>query len=66
MIAGLITGNHGEYIFRIGTHPSAAKLFSGDRLDDSVPWTGTSRTLQEIDTLRDAVVQTVEEVGGKV
>jgi hypothetical protein len=66
MIAGLITGNHGEYVFRIGAHPPRAKLFSGGLLDDSVPWIGTSRPPQEIDTLRDAVVRTVEEVGGKV
>jgi hypothetical protein len=66
MIAALITQHHGEYVFRIGLQPPHAKLFSGEVLDDSFPWTGTARTESELGALRNAIVDTVEEVGGKV
>lgn len=65
-IAALLTQHYGEYVFRIGQQPSHADLFSGDLNDESSGWTGTSRTVEQIDALREAVSSTVEEVGGKV
>jgi hypothetical protein len=65
LIAALITRHRGEYVFRIGSQPPRAKLHSGEDFDDEV-WTGISRTEQEVDTLRQEIAVTVEEVGGKV
>jgi hypothetical protein len=66
MIAALITQHHGEYVFRIGAQPSRAKLFSDSDTTDDPGWTGTSRTVQELDALRNEMTKLVEEVGGKV
>lgn len=65
-IAALLTQNNGEYILRIGERPAHEELFAGDLKDNSPGWTGTAKTLTEIDLLRDQISQTVEEVGGKV
>jgi hypothetical protein len=66
MIAALITQHHGEYVFQLGAQPSRAKLFSDSEATDDPGWTGTSRTVQELDALRNGVTKLVEEVGGKV
>jgi hypothetical protein len=66
MIAELITQHRGEYVLRIGEQPSRAKLFAGEVSDDADGWSGVPRTVQELDFLRDGIIRTVEEVGGKV
>lgn len=66
MVAGLITQHHGEYVLRIGSQPPHEPLFAGYPLDVSDGWTGIARTEQELDTLRQAVTNAVDEVGGKV
>ncbi|SJK97249.1 related to GTP binding protein (GTPBP1) [Armillaria ostoyae] len=66
MIAALITQNHGEYVLRIGSQPPHALLFSGELTDSSNGWTGTEKTLQDLDTLRQRITEAVEEIGGKV
>jgi hypothetical protein len=66
MIASLITQHKGEYVLRLGTQPPPVKLFSGEPLDDFVPWTGTGRNFQELETLQRSVTAGVEEIGGKV
>ncbi len=65
-IAALITQNHGEYVLRIGPQPPHGLLFSGELTDSSNGWTGTEKTLQDLDTLRQRITDAVEEIGGKV
>lgn len=65
LIAALITRHRGEYVFRIGSQPPRAKLYSGESFDEE-GWTGISRTEQELDTLQKEMIATVDEVGGKV
>lgn len=66
MIAQLLTQHRGEYVFRIGEQPSRAKLFAGEVSDDPDGWAGVPRPVQELNFLRDGIIRTVEEVGGKV
>ncbi|KAF9452399.1 P-loop containing nucleoside triphosphate hydrolase protein [Macrolepiota fuliginosa MF-IS2] len=66
MIAELLTQHHGEYVFRIGAHPPHAELFSGGLSDATQGWTGTERTPEQIDEIREAFENLVDEVGGKV
>ncbi|KAK0225676.1 GTP-binding protein 1 [Armillaria fumosa] len=66
MITALITQNHGEYVLRIGSQPPHALLFSGELTDSSNGWTGTEKTPQDLDTLRQRITDAVEEIGGKV
>lgn len=65
IIASVLTRNRGEYILRIGAHPPHTKLFSGEPASDNKGWRGTSRTVDEVAILKQAVSQIVEEVGGK-
>ncbi|KAF8070140.1 GTP-binding protein 1 [Lyophyllum atratum] len=65
MIAALLTQHRGEYVLRIGMQPSHAHLFTGELSDASDSWTGVPRTEQDLDLLRERVMKTVEEVGGK-
>lgn len=66
MIAELLTQHHGEYVFRIGAQPPHTELFSGELADTTFGWTGTERTLGEIDEVRGTLERLVDEVGGKV
>lgn len=66
MIAELLTQHRGEYVLRIGEQPSRAKLFAGEVSDDVDGWAGVPRTVRELDFLKDEIIRTVEEVGGKV
>ncbi|KAF9460688.1 P-loop containing nucleoside triphosphate hydrolase protein [Collybia nuda] len=65
MIASLITQHRGEYVLRIGEQPQHAQLFTGEFSEDSNGWTGIRKSEDELDLLKDAVIRTVEEVGGK-
>lgn len=66
LVAALLTQSNGEYVLRIGQQPSHTDLFSGELTDESVNWSGTPRTTEEIGTLRTQIIKAVEEVGGKV
>jgi hypothetical protein len=66
MIAELLTQRHGEYVFRLGAHPLHSELFSGQLSDTTQGWTGTERTLEQIDEIRETLEGLVDEVGGKV
>ncbi|KAG6874469.1 hypothetical protein C0995_010379 [Termitomyces sp. Mi166 len=65
LVAGLLTQHRGEYVLRIGLQPSHTHLFEGNLTDASDGWTGTSRTVEELDILKEQVTKVVEEVGGK-
>ncbi|KJA19920.1 hypothetical protein HYPSUDRAFT_43812 [Hypholoma sublateritium FD-334 SS-4] len=65
-IAALLTQNSGEYVFRIGQEPSHTELFAGELNDDTIEWSGTPRSVEEIDKLHEQISKVVEEVGGKV
>ncbi|KAG6880330.1 hypothetical protein C0992_011079 [Termitomyces sp. T32_za158] len=65
LIAGLLTQHKGEYVLRVGSQPSHTLLFEGNVSDDADGWTGTSRTVEELDILKEQVLKVVEEVGGK-
>lgn len=66
MIAEILTQHHGEYAFRIGAHPPHAELFSGELTDATQGWTGTERTMTQVDEIRESLDRLVDEVGGKV
>ncbi|KXN90600.1 GTP-binding protein 1 [Leucoagaricus sp. SymC.cos] len=66
MIAELLTQHHGEYVFRIGAQPPHAELFSGELTDETPGWTGTGRTMEQMDEARETFRRLVDEVGGKV
>jgi len=65
-VAALLTQNNGEYVLRIGQQPSHTELFAGDLTDESPGWFATPRSIENIDTLKERITKTVEEVGGKV
>jgi hypothetical protein len=65
-VAALLTQNNGEYVLRLGQHPSHEELFVGNLSDESPRWSGTPRSIEEIDTLHGNITKIVEEVGGKV
>ncbi|KAG5342991.1 hypothetical protein C0989_005942 [Termitomyces sp. Mn162] len=65
LVAGLLTQHKGEYVLRTGSQPSHTHLFEGNLTDVSDGWTGTPRTVEELDILKDQVTKVVEEVGGK-
>ncbi|KAF9474221.1 GTP-binding protein 1 [Pholiota conissans] len=64
-VAALLTQNNGEYVLRIGQQPSHAELFAGDLTDESPGWSGTLRSIEDVDKLREQITKVVEEVGGK-
>lgn len=66
MVAELMTQHRGEYILRIGSQPSQTNVFSPTLNDDADGWIGTERTEEEAVFLRDEILRTVDEVGGKV
>jgi hypothetical protein len=66
LLSSLLTQRQGEYIIRIGQQPPHTKLFSDELADECEGWSGASRTHDEIDKLRTAIIETVEEIGGKV
>ncbi|KAI8992990.1 P-loop containing nucleoside triphosphate hydrolase protein [Trametes punicea] len=65
LIASLLTRNRGEYIFRIGAHPSPAKLFAGQFTSEDEGWQGNPRTIEELDIIVEEAGAAVEELGGK-
>lgn len=65
-MAALLTQSNGEYVLRLGQHPSHEELFVGNLSDESPRWSGTPRSIEEIDTLHGNITKIVEEVGGKV
>ena len=66
LIASLLTRNFGEYVFRIGTHPSSARVFAGQSATGEDTWQGTPRTAEELDVIIQETTTVVDEVGGKV
>ncbi|KAJ3517199.1 hypothetical protein NLJ89_g646 [Agrocybe chaxingu] len=65
LVASLLTQHNGEYVLRIGQQPPRAELFSGELVEDIVGWTGLERTVKDIETVRERITKSVEEVGGK-
>ncbi len=65
LIASLLTRTRGEYVFRIGAHPTGAKLFAGKVLNEEEGWLGTPRTVSELDTIIEETKKAVDEVGGQ-
>ncbi|KAI0775757.1 GTP-binding protein 1 [Trametes elegans] len=66
IIASLLTRNRGEYVFRIGAHPSEARLFSGQHTTEEDVWQGTPRTAEELTTIIQETKAAIDEFGGKV
>jgi len=66
LLSSLLTQPQGEYILKIGQQPPHAKLFSNELSDDCDGWSGVPRTPDDIDRLRTAIIETLEEIGGKV
>lgn len=66
ILAGFLTRHKGEYILRLGAHPSNASLFAADASTSADGWIGTPRTDQELARMCAEVTRLVEEVGGKV
>lgn len=66
LLSSLLTQRQGEYIIRIGQQPPHTKLFADELADNCDGWSGVSRRHDEIDKLRTAIIETVEEIGGKV
>ncbi|KAH7904507.1 P-loop containing nucleoside triphosphate hydrolase protein [Hygrophoropsis aurantiaca] len=65
-IASLMTRHKGEYIFRIGARPPHTPLFAGEpSVDGAQGWIGVPRTDEEVTSLRIAVAQALDEVGGQ-
>lgn len=65
-IAFLLTRGRGEFIFRIGARPQHVKLFTGDTITAADSAGGTVRTAEELDVLKAAINEVVDEIGGKV
>ncbi|RPD59809.1 P-loop containing nucleoside triphosphate hydrolase protein [Lentinus tigrinus ALCF2SS1-6] len=65
LIASLLTRNFGEYVFRIGSHPPHARLFTGQPAAEEDTWIGTARTAKELDIIIQETTTVVDEVGGK-
>ncbi|KAF8625439.1 hypothetical protein AX15_005396 [Amanita polypyramis BW_CC] len=66
LLSSLLIQRQGEYILKIGRQPPHARLFSNELSDDCDGWLGAPRTRAEIDALRTAIIETVEEIGGRV
>lgn len=66
ILAGFLTRHKGEYILRLGSHPSNASLFAADASTSADGWIGMPRTEQELAQMCTEVTRLVEEVGGKV
>ncbi|KAF8973275.1 GTP-binding protein 1 [Flammula alnicola] len=64
-VAALLTQNNGEYVLRMGQQPSHTELFSSDLNDESPGWSGTPRSIEDLDKLKLQITNVVEEVGGK-
>ncbi|KAL0955907.1 hypothetical protein HGRIS_002099 [Hohenbuehelia grisea] len=64
-IAATITQRHGEFVFRIGSHPPSTQLYTGLIDDDADGWIGTPRTEEDLDHLYNAITSTAEEAGAK-
>ncbi|KAI0823677.1 GTP-binding protein 1 [Trametes gibbosa] len=62
LIASLLTRNRGEYIFRIGAHPTSARLFAGDAAVVEEGWQGTACTLPELDIIAEQTKTAVDEL----
>ncbi|VDC07694.1 unnamed protein product [Peniophora sp. CBMAI 1063] len=62
----LLTRRRGEFLIRIGAHPSADKLFTNSELTGEEGWNGIQRTEAELATLKESLRRAVEEIGGKV
>ncbi|KAH9892611.1 P-loop containing nucleoside triphosphate hydrolase protein [Cubamyces lactineus] len=65
LIASLLTRNRGEYVFRIGAHPSATKLFAGQVSNEKEEWQGAPCTAEELDIIVQETQAAVDELGGK-
>ncbi|TFK86884.1 GTP-binding protein 1 [Polyporus arcularius HHB13444] len=65
LIASLLTRNFGEYVFRIGSHPTHARLFAVQPVTEEDTWQGTARTTEELDVIIQETTTVVDEVGGK-
>lgn len=64
----MLTQHRGEFLIRIGKHPSHAQLFSGEPIPDDPGdgWYGTPRSQEEMELIRAGLESVVDEVGGKV
>ncbi|KAH9858681.1 P-loop containing nucleoside triphosphate hydrolase protein [Lenzites betulinus] len=66
LIASLLTRNRGEYVFRIGAHPTGARLYAGEAATEGEGWQGTPCTVAELDTIIQQTKAAVDEVGGQL
>ncbi|KAI0092948.1 GTP-binding protein 1 [Irpex rosettiformis] len=64
-VAALLTRNRGEYVFRIGARPLHERLFTGESIRAEDGAIGTSRSLEEVNTLSTRLTTVVDELGGK-
>ncbi|KAI0329403.1 P-loop containing nucleoside triphosphate hydrolase protein [Cubamyces sp. BRFM 1775] len=65
LIASLLTRNRGEYVFRLGAHPSATKLFAGQVSNEKEEWQGAPCNVEELDIIVQEAQAAVDELGGK-
>ncbi|KAJ2922724.1 hypothetical protein H1R20_g14360, partial [Candolleomyces eurysporus] len=64
-LAAVLTQNNGEYVIRIGQRPPQEPLYGGTLTDEAEGWSGTARSLEDVQTIVQELTKTVEEVGGK-
>ncbi|KAJ2916809.1 hypothetical protein MD484_g3627, partial [Candolleomyces efflorescens] len=64
-LAAVLTQNNGEYVIRIGQRPPQESLYGGTLTDEADGWSGTARSLEEVQTIVQKLTKTVEEVGGR-
>ncbi|KAI0344845.1 P-loop containing nucleoside triphosphate hydrolase protein [Trametopsis cervina] len=64
-IAGLLTRNRGEYIFRIGSRPQHERLFAGQDIATVDGIIGVTRSAEDMQTLSERLAEVVHEVGGQ-
>ena len=64
-LAAVLTQNNGEYVIRIGQRPPQEPLYGGTLTDEAEGWSGTARSLEDVQTIVQELTKTVEEVGGR-
>lgn len=66
LVAALLTRCRGEYVFRIGSRPQHDRLFVGEAVTAQDGKLGTTRSLDDLETLCVRLAAAVDELGGKV
>lgn len=66
LLTSVLTRGWGEYIFRIGSFPPHASLFTGEPFEGEKGVHGIPRTAEELNSIRNALLEIVDEFGGKV